>query len=194
MHRYSIIPVLVLLVGCAGVHVTPGDSGKGIRYYRSKPYLLVYTDNNAGLKTELTYLPDTTRVFAAYPYNILASSETSFEFEGGVLRTGEATIDTGVVPRAVLAAVEKVATASIAAALREGADAKPNIVPAPVLYRIEWDGKTAYLVGPEGRVCAGTTTDIFVKGKVELQPCNPPGPLPACKPLPCTPPAAGGAQ
>lgn len=189
MRRGIVVALVLGLVGCAGVHVTPGDSGKGIRYYRSAPYLLAYTDNNGGIKTELVYLPDTHQVFAAYPYSIFATANTTFDFEGGLLRTGEAEVDTGVIPRAVVSALEKIATASIAAALREPATGKPNVVPAPRLFRVVWDGGTAYLVGPNGPICAGTTTDINVKGKpAPLQPCT--HPPPPCVPPPCIQSAA----
>lgn len=192
MRRGFAITLLFLLVGCAGVNYqNEKPNAKGIRYYRSTPYLLVYTDNDGGLKTELIYLPDTKHVMTAYPYSLLASNNSVFTFEGGVLRSGESEVDETVVPMAVLSALEKVATASISAFRKNNLD-KTGLVPAPRLYRIAWRGGSAYLIGPDGPVDPGSTTDIRVQGKKEEEQEDNSTQQSPAKPAPPKPPAAPG--
>jgi len=197
MHR-AIAAAMLFLVGCAGVTYEPEtNDSKGIRYYRSAPYLLVYTDNDKGLKTELVYLPDTRTVLTAYPYSTLATNSTTLEFSNGILQSAESQIDQTVIPQAVLSALEKVAVATIGA-FRKAED-KTGLVPAPRLYRIAWDEQNrAYLIGPNGCEPGGISTDIRVAGKTEADGtelpagCEPPQMKPASPPPPNAP--HGGAR
>lgn len=155
-----------VLVGCAGIRVEPdSDAAAGVRYYQSSPYLLVTTDNDGGLKSELLYLPNLRKKMSARPYSFLAKNDSTLEFENGVLRTGETEGDATVVPKAVLSALEKVATAAIAA-MNAPTEGGPKRVPGPVLFRIDVNcgGGQACLVGPQGKVAGGTTLDVFVSG------------------------------
>jgi hypothetical protein len=177
---------LGILTGCAGIKVEPNTSeSAGIRYCQSSPYLLVTTDNDGGIKTELLFLPDCSRKMSARPYSVLAKNDTTLEFENGVLRTGESEADTAIVPKAVLSALEKVATTAFAAAAANApAATEPRRVPGPILFRIELncDGcNKVRLIGPNGTVAEGSTTDIYVKDS----------PAPT---IPQTAPASGGGR
>jgi hypothetical protein len=58
--RLWLLPVLLVLYGCAGVSVARLDSDSsyrgGVRFYRPQPYLLV-TDAKGALETSIVYLP-----------------------------------------------------------------------------------------------------------------------------------------
>ena len=140
-----------LLVSCAGLRVNEVNHDReasGIRYYQRAPFLLVYTDNSGGLKSEIHFLPDTRKLMSAEPYALFATNKTSLEFSGGVLTKGEAEVDTAVIPKAALAALEKTAAATIAAAfLLPGQE--PTL-PAPVLYRIDFIEGGIVLTGSGG--------------------------------------------
>lgn len=147
-------------VGCAGVHYrelpyhaadeTPqvraaNDTGNGIRYYESAPYLLVYSDGRNGLSWEVRYLPDLTRKMTAEPYNFAASVGTTWTFKNGVLTTSKDTSDATVVPKAILAAAEKAMSAISIASLpdtKQPDTPAAYYVPAPRIYKIVQHGMT----------------------------------------------------
>lgn len=137
-----------LFVACAGLRVNEvrqEQRAAGIRYYQRAPFLLIYTDNAGGLTSDLLFLPDTRTVMSVEPYAVLASNRTSLEFSDGVLTKGEADVDTGAIPKAALAALEKAVTASLA-----GGFALPGeqpTLPAPVLYRIDFRNGEIVLTG-----------------------------------------------
>jgi hypothetical protein len=139
------------LFGCAGSdfhRVTDDATDVGIRYYGSSPYLLIHTDNDGGLVSQLVYLPDKSKKMSVRPYSYLATNATTLTFDKGVLRTGESTVDTAVIPKAVLTALETVAVAAIkGVALQEESEGKGPSVPFPVLFKIEVDASGFHLYG-----------------------------------------------
>lgn len=144
-----------LLGGCAGLSVhpinSPGDDAKrhGFRYYESSPYLLVQTNNEGGVTSKILHLPDETKKRSVQPFAVLASNTTTLEFKNGVLGKSLADVDGTEVPKAIVAALEKAALASIPAANtgeQKGSD-DPVTVPAPYLFRIVVRGNSVSLVG-----------------------------------------------
>ncbi len=110
---------------------------EGIRYYRPAPYLLVYSDGKDSLRWEIHYLPDPATKASAQPYNYLASLKATLEFnEKGTLKSVNEVPDSAAIPKAVLAAIEKVASSAAAALLQKGPDNDVHQFPPPKLYKI----------------------------------------------------------
>jgi hypothetical protein len=150
--------LLLTLSSCAGLTVNRVDSDdkeRGIRYYESSPYLLVHTDNEGGLVTRLIYLPDPTKKMAVRPYARFASSSTTLNFKNGVLGSAETSVDETVVPKAILGAIEKAATAAIMAA--DEPQGETHQVPAPYLFKIVFEGNDIKLKGGQAFGPNGTT-------------------------------------
>ena len=153
--RNSFVGLLILLLilnGCAGLdveYVADDNTARGIRYYQSAPFLLVHTDNEGGLSSSVIYLPDLKKKFSIKPYNYLASNKLTLTFANGTLSKATNTADATAVPKAVVASLETVAQAAIAAMnLREPKDEEK--VPSPYLFRIFQDtnGDWKLLGGP----------------------------------------------
>ena len=148
-----------LLVSCAGVTHRPLPNGdpsaeqeaRGIRYYQSSLYLLVYSDGQGGLVSRIIELPDPTKKMVAEPYSVLSRIDLRLKFENGVLRNSAESPDATPLPRAVLEAVEGVvrtATARISRqAAARGAEAS---FPAPYIYKIVTDGDGIRFIGGQG--------------------------------------------
>lgn len=92
LHPLLILP---LLLGCAGVNVDRYDvhdeadvvaerEADGVRYYEEAPFLLLYPAPG-GYRMELHYLPDTSVIHVARPYELLVPSNSALVFENGVL-------------------------------------------------------------------------------------------------------------
>ena len=131
----------------------------GLRYYDSSPYLLVQTDNQGGLKSDLIYLPDLTKKRQAHPYNFLATNNTSFSFEKGVLTENSSDTDATAVPVAVVQALSKIgqeAVKALAFADTAGASAVTanrtanTLAPSVYLFKIVKRAGEWGLVGAEG--------------------------------------------
>jgi hypothetical protein len=127
--------------GCAGVsHRSIDDlradrAARGFRYYEASPYLLVQTDNAGGLKSELKWLPDRTKLRQATPYKFLAKNEATFEFANGVLSKSDSVGDGTAIPNAFIQAAEKVASAAIKAGALDDPRANADVQPtAPRVY------------------------------------------------------------
>lgn len=155
---------LLLLSGCAGITVEGvGGSGqtadadaKGIRFYQEAPFLFVYPDGKGGIASEVKWLPDTTQVFSAKPYAILAKNESTLEFSASALTSADITVDETDVVKASVDALAKVLVAGLGA--NSGKQAEDAAVPLPKLYRIIVHGDTkeigltpADTVGPDGQ-------------------------------------------
>jgi hypothetical protein len=138
--------------GCAGMHgktiLNPSDDEKsrGFRYYESSPYLLVQTDNDGGLKSEIIQLPDETKKRSIRPYNFAATISVTLEFNHGVLSHSVADIDETVVPNALITAMETAAKAAIAAANKTTSEKKQTL-PGPYLFKIIVRKDSVELVG-----------------------------------------------
>jgi hypothetical protein len=109
------------------------EAARGFRYYRSAPFLLIYTDNAGGLHSKVLYLPDTTKKMSVRPYNYLSSNKATLVFDKGKLTQAKAEIDENAIPAAVLASLEKVAK-ELAKAQEKAKE--EFTVPAPYLFRI----------------------------------------------------------
>jgi hypothetical protein len=163
----SIIVLFILIVGCAGVttELVPDDKDKeanGIRYYQAVPFLLVHTDNEGGLTTELLYLPDLTQKFSIKPYNFLAKNDTTLTFTNGMLDQSTNIIDTTVIPKAVISSLEKVAVAAVNAAFNTGAPPDSTQVPPPYLFKVVRTNGEWKLLGGPGKDASGKDMVINV--------------------------------
>lgn len=143
-----------LLAGCAGTTVRPAgttaldDKVNGIRYYESAPFLLVYTDGKGGVISELKFLPDVTTKRSVDPFAVLAQNETTLTFTNGVLSQSKTVVDETTVPKAVVSALEKVATAAMSAADAPEGFRQADL-PLPRLYKIVISGDDISLEGGE---------------------------------------------
>lgn len=159
------VPILFICLvvsGCAGIDAAPvanDEQDRGIRYYERSTFLLVHTDNNGGLTSKVVYLPDMKKKMSLKPYNYLASNNATLTFDKGMLTQSKAVVDETIIPKAVIAGLEKAASAVIAAA-NAPTQAKRYSVPAPYMFRIQQDNKGNWSLqggqGPEGiRVTVG---------------------------------------
>lgn len=120
-HWHLIAGMSALFVaGCAGVSYTSipdaaaDRTSRGFRYYDTSPYILVKTNNQGGLSSEIIYLPDTTKKRAARPYSFLAKNDTTLTFgaagsEGLTLTSGSSDANAAEVPEAIAKALGDVA-------------------------------------------------------------------------------------
>jgi hypothetical protein len=139
------------LLECGGcythvVHQKAADCGKGIRYYQSSPYLLVYSDAKNGLQWQILYLPDQTKKMMVRPTVYWGRSEMDLYFHNGILTGSSELSDTTQIPTAVIAAVQSALPLLGAAAF----EAKANVFPAPYLYKIVVNGSDVTFVGSQG--------------------------------------------
>ena len=142
--------LLVVFSGCAGVSyraLTAEDDVRadGFRYYDPSPYLLVQTDGNGGLKSDLKWLPDLTKLRHAKPYQFLAKNDVTFDFTNGVLTQGNTEGDGTEVPKAFISALETVASSAIkAGAFLKGPGGKKvhasDTLPRVYLFKIVQNG------------------------------------------------------
>jgi hypothetical protein len=108
------------------------DEGfKGVRYYGTSLYLLVYSDGKGDIVWKILELPDQTILMSARPYNVLARLEVQMTFVNGSLNRTAQLVDGTVVPRALIEAAAKVAPL-----LAPFDAAKTYTVPAPRLFKI----------------------------------------------------------
>ena len=79
---------------------------RGFRFYDTSPYILVKTNNQGGLTSEVKYLPDLTKKRSARPYAFLSSNDTKLTFggtgnEGLTLTQGVSDAKADAVPAAI---------------------------------------------------------------------------------------------
>ena len=150
------ILVVIMLSQCASIKHMPIDdetdlTNKGIRYYQSSPYLIIYSNGKGGIVTQLEYLPDPTKKMSVLPKSCMATIKTALEFDNGVLTTSTEETDTTAVPKAILKAVETVGTAYLAAFNIIKEEAKDfYTVPAPYIYKIDVKGNNVLFIGAQG--------------------------------------------
>jgi len=167
MQTRNILSLAILLTGCAGVSHKPipytqisgttsadaaikanasaDEKAKGIRYYQTSPYLLVYSDGKGGIGWKIYYLPDQTRKMSAEPYNFLSKVKADLTFSNGMLTDSTADIDATTLPKGIISAVEKLLPSLLAAA-----DQPPHEIPPPRLYKIVVKGGEIILAGSPG--------------------------------------------
>jgi hypothetical protein len=158
--RTSILWAAAFLSGCAGTTDrpiaaadgagNPDEKADGIRYYESAPFLLVYSDGKGGLQSQILFLPDLARKRSIDPYAYLASNNSTLVFQNGMLTQAKSIVDETIVPKAVIGALEKVATGLLAGALNDAGAQPPTQLPPPQLFRILFTKTGAKLVGGPG--------------------------------------------
>jgi len=140
----------VLFSGCKStvVYAPETSDSDGIRYYESAPYLLVYSDGHGGLKWQIRYLPDQTRVMTASPVVHMSHTEMTLNFQNGILASSSTMGDSTQIPKALISAVQS-ALPLIAKAVA-AAGQQPDGFPAPYLYKIIVNGSTVQFLGEQG--------------------------------------------
>ena len=141
-----ILLICALSAGCSATvqHQRESIGATGIRYYESAPYLLVYSDAKGGLKWQIRYLPDQSRIMTATPRIVGGRTEMTLYFQNGMLASASTTGDTTELPKAIISAVQS-ALPLLAKGLFEG----PAMVgfPAPYLYKIVVNGSNVSFLG-----------------------------------------------
>jgi len=120
----------------------------GIRYYENSPYLLIYSNAKGGLKWQILYLPDQTKLMTATPKVVGGHTEMTMYFHNGVLAGASAVGDTTQLPKAVLATVQS-AIPLLTQAHLDTSISQPNF-PAPYLYKIVVQGDQINFYGGQG--------------------------------------------
>lgn len=140
----------IVASGCAATvthrKVANDSTEKGIRYYDSAPYLLVYSDGKNGLNWEIIYLPDQSHVMAAAPEIFGGHAEMTLSFSNGVLTTSTLVSDTTALPKAIISAVQTALPLLAASAAGPG---QPGF-PAPSLYKLVYNNGVLSFVGSKG--------------------------------------------
>ena len=174
MHRWRSVACVLLIIcfGCARIDVktlSPEDDNcdEGIRYYERAPFLLVYSDGKGGVKTEIHYLPDRTRLRSIHPFKFLALSKNTLTFKNGMLTTATNVADASALPVAVIKAVETVAAAAVKAAGKALTSKDSYVLPPPALYRIHIDKEKVTFIGESGKDANGI--DMMIHFTLQTQ-------------------------
>lgn len=132
--------------------VSQEDDAKdtGVRYYRSAPYLIVYSNGKGGINASIRYLPDVTQKMSVKPQAFLAKLDTTMDFTNGSLVASKDVADSTGFPKAIVEAVKEVAPLLLQAL--NNADKNEFTVPAPHIYKIVFTGNTVQFVGGKGDV------------------------------------------
>lgn len=169
--RFLPFVVALAAVGCANVTVKPvldqdrDERVRGFRYYRASPYILVYTDNKGGLSSRTIMLPDTTKKMSARPWTVMASTDSTLEFQNGVLTGAQTKTDTTAVPVAVIKAAEKAAVefAKMGFNVAQRSESAARVPPPSLFKIVPAKNRPGFrLVGGEGITHDGKPADIFI--------------------------------
>jgi hypothetical protein len=146
------LSALFSLSACAGAThvalpaVTSEDFSKvdacerGIRYYESSLFLLVYLDGKGGIKSDFYHLPDPSKPMAVRPYSVLSDLESEFVFDNGVLTKSVAKADETAIPKAVVAAAKDM----LLAAAKEFTGFTGKNPSGFALYRVSTNGGVSF--------------------------------------------------
>lgn len=158
-HRYPVDEANTAATEKANIENTREDNNykKGVRYYLSAPYLLVYTDGKGNLVWKVYNLPDLTKLMVAEPTQILSKTTSNLTFTNGILTTSRNETDSTGLPKAVISALEKALPLLAAADLPSTENA---IIPAPRLYKLVVKQDTIELVGTQST----DTIQVSIKG------------------------------
>lgn len=142
-----LVAVCCLVAGCAAnvTHQRDSADATGIRYYENSPYLIVYSDGKGGLRWQIRYLPDQSRLMTVTPIIAGGRTEMTLYFQNGVLASASAFGDSTELPKAIITAVQSAVPLLLAAA-GPGQDG----FPAPYLYKIVVDGEKLNFIGGQG--------------------------------------------
>jgi len=143
-----------LMAGCSATvkhQIVAEDANeKGVRYYDSAPYLIVYSDGMGGLKWQIRYLPDQSRLMAANPIIDGARTEMTLYFQNGVLSSASTIGDTTELPKALIGAVQSALPFLVDAKVAALDGTKPLGFPAPYLYKLIIRNNTVEFLGEQG--------------------------------------------
>jgi hypothetical protein len=163
MWKAAIVVVGLAVAGCSATVThrldTADTDATGIRYYDSAPYLIVYSDGMGGLKWQIRYLPDQSRLMTATPKIIGGRTEMTLYFQNGVLASASTVGDTTELPKALIGAIQS--ALPLLAGVAEG-PANPKGFPAPYLYKIVVNGDSASFTG-------NSVSFIGQQGKTRIQ-------------------------
>jgi len=148
MKKISFILISLVIFGCSATvtHQVATDTSTGIRYYDTAPFLIIYSDGMGGLKWQIRYLPDQTRVMTATPSIIGGRTEMSLYFQNGMLTSVSTVGDTTEVPKALINAAQTALPLLLAAA--ESPHQKG--FPAPYIYKLVVENGNIKFVGGKG--------------------------------------------
>jgi hypothetical protein len=148
-YKFTLFLLLAALTGCytSVTHKLATNSGTGIRYYRSSPYLLVYSNSKGGLCWQILYLPDQTKEMMVTPSVVGGRSELDLYFHNGILTGSSELSDTTELPKAIISAVQSALPLIAKAAAFAAA---PPQVPAPYLFKIVVAGDQVKFIGGQG--------------------------------------------
>jgi hypothetical protein len=140
---------LLLVAGCTATvtYQREASNSAGIRYYESAPYVLVYSDGKGGLKWQILYLPDQSRVMTVTPEVRGGKTQMTLYFQNGVLGTSSTSGDSTTIPNAIIAAAQA-AVPFLLAAVAEG-QKQPGF-PPPYLYKVVVNGDDVTFIGGHG--------------------------------------------
>jgi hypothetical protein len=149
--RTGIVAVVcALIAGCSATvtHQQETADATGIRYYENAPYVLIYSDGKGGLKWQIRYLPDQSKIMTAKPSIVGGRTEMTLYFQNGVLASASTVGDTTEIPKAIIAAVQ----GAIPQLLKLGiaADLAQEGFPPPYLYKIVVAGDKVSFIGSMG--------------------------------------------
>ena len=148
-----VLAIALAITGCSKIThsrvATEADDERadGIRYFQASPYLIVHSDGKGGLSWSVVYLPDQTKKMIAKPFNLFAKLDSTLTFSNGVLTSAKDILTADAVPKAIVAAAEKVAPLLLGAAR---ADIGEQAIPAPRIYKIvpHGNGDVEFFGGP----------------------------------------------
>jgi hypothetical protein len=150
MYKSLLFAVCCLVIGCVAnvTHKLESADATGIRYYENSPYLIVYSDGKGGLRWQIRYLPDQSRLMTVKPTIFGSRAEMTLYFQNGVLTSASALGDSTEIPKAIIGAVEKAIPFFLAAVAAAGP--QQNGFPPPYLYKIVVDGENVTFIGGKG--------------------------------------------
>ncbi len=109
--------------GCAHTSVKQFDAtrheqkeldNRGVRFYQNAPFILVYSDKGK-YQSEIVYLPDTSTIHSARPYQLFASGDMNLVLKDGVLTKISESGDSTVVATSFIEAAKAVAIGQVQA-------------------------------------------------------------------------------
>jgi hypothetical protein len=147
--KIVVVTLCAFTIGCSATvtHQPEGSNATGIRYYQNAPYLLIYSDGKGGLRWQILYLPDQSRIMTATPVVLGGHTEMTLYFQNGVLSSSSTLGDTTELPKAAIAAIQS-AIAVLSKGIFEGP--KVNGFPPPYLYKVIVNGDAITFLGGKG--------------------------------------------
>ncbi len=149
--KFVFFVMSLVIVGCSATvthQMATDETGSGIRYYDSAPFLIIYSDGIGGLKWQIRYLPDQTRIMTATPSVIGGHTEMTLYFQNGMLGSVSTVGDTTEVPKALIGAVQSALPFLVGAA---ETPKPPEGFPAPYIYKLIVNNDKITFIGEHGK-------------------------------------------